>query len=121
MSYNNVILIGNLTSDPVKREPKPDFLVCNFSIAINTKTRSGDEVCYMDINTTNKIAEVCNKYLSKGKKVLVEGRLKLNEYTDKNGNEVKKIIVVTENVQFLSPQEKRPERLDTDSNTQMQW
>jgi single-strand DNA-binding protein len=95
--YNKVILVGNLTRDPETKTSSVQ--VCNFTLAVN----ENKETLFIDIVAFDKLADTCGQYLNKGKKVLVEGRLKMNEWTGKDGSKKSKIEVVASKVVFLSP------------------
>jgi len=101
--YNKYICVGNLTRDP---ETKPvnnsGDTVTNLAVAVNNPL-SKDEVFFADVQAWGKVGENCSKYLTKGKRVLVEGRLKTNAWTSKEGDKRSKVYVVANSVQFLSP------------------
>ena len=101
--YNKYICVGNLTRDP-ETKPVNDSgdTVTNLAVAVNNPL-SKDEVFYADVQAWGKVGENCSKYLSKGKRVLVEGRLKTNTWTNKEGDNRSKVYVVANSVQFLSP------------------
>ena len=94
---NKFIGIGNLTRSPELKE-LGDYNKCSFPIAINS---SKDEVIFMDIECWNKVADNCNKYLSKGSCVYVEGKVKVNKWEDKNGNKRQKFYIGADIVRFL--------------------
>ena len=100
MDINKTILIGRLTKDPEMSYTKSNKAICKFSIASNGKTK--DEVSFFEIVTWQKTAENCNTYLSKGKQVCVEGRLKQDRWKDKNGYNKSRIVINAEIVQFTS-------------------
>src|ERR1700760_3030983 len=109
MAYlNKVFLIGNLTRDPELRTTPKGTPICQFGIAVNRqfKDESGatrDETTFVDIEAWGKQGELVAKYLSKGSPAMVEGRLKLDQWEDKqSGQKRSKLKVVLENVQFLS-------------------
>ena len=109
MAYlNKVFLIGNLTRDPELRVTPKGTAICQFGIAVNRqfKDESGatrDETTFVDIEAWGKQGELVSKYLSKGSLAMVEGRLKLDQWEDKqSGQKRSKIKVVLDNVQFLS-------------------
>ena len=97
---NKFLGIGNLTADPQLKEVKGDRKVCTFSIAINSAVDKS--VIYLDIETWNKTAENCSRFLSKGRKVAVEGRLKLNSWKSKEGENRSKIFCSADMIEFLS-------------------
>jgi single-strand DNA-binding protein len=109
MAYlNKVFLIGNLTRDPELRVTPKGTAICQFGIAVNRqfKDESGatrDETTFVDIEAWGKQGELVSKYLTKGSLAMVEGRLKLDQWEDKqSGQKRSKLKVVLDNVQFLS-------------------
>jgi len=109
MAYlNKVFLIGNLTRDPELRVTPKGTAICQFGLAVNRqfKDESGatrDETTFVDIEAWGKQGELVAKYLTKGSPAMVEGRLKLDQWEDKqSGQKRSKMKVVLENVQFLS-------------------
>ncbi len=104
--YNRIILVGNLTRDPELRYMPNGGAVCSTGIATNRKFKkqdgsAGEEVCFVDITFFGRTAEVANQYLKRGKKILVEGRLKLDQWTDQNGGKRSKHSVVVDSMQML--------------------
>lgn len=109
MAYlNKVFLIGNLTRDPELRVTPKGTAICQFGLAVNRqfKDESGatrDETTFIDIEAWGKQGELVAKYLTKGSPAMVEGRLKLDQWEDKqSGQKRSKLKVVLDNVQFLS-------------------
>lgn len=100
-SYNRVIFVGNLTRDPETRFIQTGSQVTKFTLAVNRKTKNGDETTYIDIIAWEKLAEICAKYIKKGSSVLVEGRLVIRGYTDKDGVKRKATEVVIDLMQML--------------------
>lgn len=105
-SYNKVILMGNLTRDVESRQTPSGASVCSFGLAVSRKFISNgqqqEETCFVDITAFGKTAEICGKYLAKGSPVMIEGRLKLDQWQDKNtGENRSKLSVLAENVQFM--------------------
>ncbi len=104
-SYNRVILMGNLTRDPELRYTPGGTAVANFGIAINRRFKTEDEVReevdFFDIVVWGKQAENCSEYLSKGRPVLLEGRLQQNRWETSEGQKRSKVEVVANTVQFL--------------------
>lgn len=102
---NNVTLIGRLTHDPELRHTQSGDAVTNFSIAVD---RIGSEKTdFIGINVWRKQAENVCKYLGKGSKVAVTGRLQVDEYNDQEGNRRKSTKVVAMNVVFLDDKNSR--------------
>ena len=106
-SYNKVLLMGNLTRDvELRYTPNGNQPVANFGIACNRKfkTQSGEEreeVTFVDCEAWGRTGEVMKEYLSKGRPVFIEGRLKLDQWEDKEGKKQSKLRVVVENFQFI--------------------
>jgi single-strand DNA-binding protein len=100
-SYNRVILVGNLTRDPEIRYTQSGKGVCKFTLAVNNP-RNKEETTYVDIVAWDRLGETCNTYLKKGSSTLVEGRLVIRSYDDKDGNKRKATEVVIDNMQMLS-------------------
>ena len=110
---NKIILIGNLTADPTLRATQSGTSVCQFTIAVNRRFPGPDgqkQTDFFRINTWRQLAESCNKYLSKGKKVAVVGELQARTYTAKDGTTRMSLDVSADEVEFLSPkEEEKPE------------
>ncbi|NLZ62973.1 MAG: single-stranded DNA-binding protein [Lentisphaerae bacterium] len=106
-TLNRVMLMGNLTRDPVSKATPSGMLICEFGLGINRRYRTAqgedrEETCFVDIETFGKMAETCSRYLSKGAPVYLEGRLKLDQWRDRASNQPRSRLKVTaENVQFL--------------------
>ena len=105
-NYNKVLLMGNLTRDPELKRTSSDMAVAQLSIASNRryKDKMGElkeETTFVDCEAWGKTAETMAKYLAKGRPVFVEGRLKLDQWQDKDGNNRSKLKVVIENFQFV--------------------
>jgi len=104
--FNKVILVGNLTRDCELRYLPSGSAVCTTGIATNRKFKNQqgeqkEEVCFIDITFFGRTAEIANQYLGRGKKVLVEGRLKLDQWTDQNGGKRSKHSVTVDSMQML--------------------
>lgn len=106
-NLNKVMLIGNLTRDPEIRVTPKGTPVASFALAVNRKykTESGEdreEVLFADCECWGKGGEIIAKYCTKGKPLFVEGRLKLDQWEDKNTREKRtRMKVSVENFQFL--------------------
>ena len=104
--FNKVILVGNLTRDIELRYTQSGMAIAKTGIATNRKFKkqSGaqvDETMFIDITFFGRSAEVANQYLRKGSKVLVEGRLMLEQWTDQNGQKRSKHSITVETMQML--------------------
>ena len=104
---NKYIAIGNLTQDPECKDVG-DTKVCKFGIAVNEYYYSNGEkkknTLFIDIETWSKQAENCTKFLNKGKKVAIEGRLKSNSW-EKDGKKFSKLFCIADKVHFLGSEE----------------
>ena len=106
-SLNKVFLLGNLTRDPDLRGFASGQNVCDLSLAVSRRFMSNgqeqEETCFVDVVVWGKAAANCRQYLSKGSQVMVEGRLQLDAWEDRNGGGRRtKLRVVAEHVQFMS-------------------
>ncbi len=105
ISFNKVILIGNLTRDPEVRFTPSGTPVANFRIAVNHRYKQGgemkDDVCYIDIVVFGKQAETCGQYLNKGDGVIVDGRLQERRWETDDGQKRSKYEIVAQQVRFL--------------------
>lgn len=106
MSFNKIILVGNLGRDPELRYTPQGNAVCSFSMATNEKRRdkSGefqDVTTWFRVTLWGKQAENASKYLSKGRPVYIEGRLRTEEWTDRDGNNRQSLEVNGSDMQFL--------------------
>ena len=109
-AFNKVILIGNLTRDPDLRVTNTGLSICKLGLAVNRNytTKEGDskdETTYVDIDAFGKQAEILSKYMQKGKPLMIEGRLKLDQWESSDGQKRSKLGVVLENFQFIGGRE----------------
>jgi len=105
MSYAKVTLIGNLGRDPEMRFTPDGRALANTSIAVTRKTKAGEETDWYRITFGGKLGEIAGEYLKKGRQVYVEGRLKLNKYTDRDGVERHSLDVDATELQMLGTRE----------------
>ena len=110
LELNKVMLIGNLTRDPEYRSTSTGRAVVGMGLAVNRSwfdRESGsrqEDTAFIDLVAWERTAEFCNKYLSKGRRIYVEGRLKMDSWTDREtGGKRSKIVVVADRVQFADP------------------
>jgi single-strand DNA-binding protein len=106
-SFNRVILVGNLTRDPELRYTPSGTAVCDIGLAVNDRVKNSagewvDETTFVDVTLWARTAEVASEYLSKGSPVLIEGRLKLDNWETNDGQKRSKMRVVCEKMQMLS-------------------
>ncbi|HEV2916091.1 MAG TPA: single-stranded DNA-binding protein [Pyrinomonadaceae bacterium] len=106
MSFNKIILVGNLGRDPELRYTPQGTPVCNFTVATNEKRkdRGGemqDFTTWFRVTLWGRQAETASQYLTKGRPIYVEGRLRLEEWTDKDGKQRYTLEVHATDMQFI--------------------
>ena len=111
-SYNKIILVGNLTRDPQMSYLPNQTPVVEFGLAVNHRWRGQDgqqreQVCFIDCRCFGKPAETLNQYVSKGRCILVEGRLDFDMWEGKDGTKRSKHRVFVERFQFLDGGQQR--------------
>ncbi len=119
MSFNKIIAIGNLGRDPELRYTPQGDAVCDFSIAVNDRKRDKagelqDVTTWFKVTFWRKQAEVASKYLVKGKPIYVEGRLQVEEWTDRDGKNRFSLVIQGTDLQFIS--EGRGDESSSDSS-----
>ncbi|TVR13696.1 MAG: single-stranded DNA-binding protein [Planctomycetota bacterium] len=108
VNLNRVLLAGNLTRDPQVRFFANERAVANFSIATNRRYKGADgelkeETTFVDVEAWGRTAELVGQYLTKGQPCFLEGRLRLDQWEDKQtGAKRSRLLVVADSVQFLS-------------------
>ena len=105
---NKIMLIGNLGRDPELQVTSDGTPVTKFSLAVSRsyKSRTGEakeETEWFNIVAWNKLAEICEKYLHKGSKIYVEGRITQRKYTDREGVQRTAVDVIMSDMQMLTP------------------
>ena len=105
-SYNRIILVGNLTRDPELSYTPANVAICKLGIATNNKwkDREGnmrEDVCFVDCTIFGRKAETFNQYMSKGRPVLIEGRLQLDQWTTPEGVKRSRHQVLVDNFTFV--------------------
>jgi len=126
-SYNRVIIMGNLTKDPVVRKfGKDNVSVAFMCVAINEKrkTRTGEYVStpvFVNVNAYDRLADVCGRFCHKSQNIMVEGRLQMESREAPDGHPFTKLFVRAQSVKFLSPKSEgdkgRGSRGDNDETT----
>lgn len=106
MSFNKITIIGNLGRDPELRYTPQGTAVCDFSVAVNDRKRDKagewqDVTTWFKITFWGKQAENASKYLTKGRQAYIEGRLQVEEWTDRDGNSRYTLAVQGSDIQFL--------------------
>ena len=107
-SYNKVILVGNLTRDPELRHTPSGAAVTDLGLAVNrtwtdrNTNQKNEETTFVDVTCWSRTAEIACEYLRKGRPVLIEGRLQMDEWSDKEtGQKRTKLKVVCDSMQML--------------------
>lgn len=105
MSINRVILSGNLTRDPEVRQTASGMAVMQFGLAVNDRVKNGDQwedrANFVDCTMFGTRAESVSRFLSKGSKVAVEGKLRWSQW-EKDGQKRSKIEVIVDEIEFMS-------------------
>ena len=107
-SLNKVFLLGNLVRDPDLRGLPSGQSVCELRMAVSRRYINGsgqetEETCFVDVVVWGKSAKNCKQYLAKGSQVMVEGRLQLDQWEDRNGGGTRsRLRVIAEQVQFMN-------------------
>ena len=99
---NQLTIIGNLTADPTTRTTPSGKSVCSFDLAVND--RRGNTT-YFRVSAWEKLGEICQRYLSKGKKAMVCGPVSARAYTDRNGKVNASIEVTAQDIEMLTPRD----------------
>ncbi|AIF54064.1 single-stranded DNA-binding protein [Pelosinus sp. UFO1] len=97
---NKVIIVGRLTRDPEVRYTQTGKAVASFSVAVDTGYGENKRADFIPVVVWDKLAEVCGNNLTKGRRVLVEGRLQIRDY-EKDGQKRRAADVVAQNIEFL--------------------
>ena len=107
---NNVILIGRLCRDPELSYTTTGTAICKFTLAVDRPARAGEDKTadFIRITVFNAQAENSNRYLKKGSKCAVNGRIQTGSYKDRDGKTVSTFDVVANNVEFLDSKTKEP-------------
>lgn len=106
---NSIVVVGNLTRDPELRATPSGTSICGLRIASNTLRKKGDageyeeRPNYFDVTVFGTHGENCARYLNKGRKIVVDGRLEWREWESPDGHHREAVSIVADSVQFLSP------------------
>lgn len=115
---NKVIMMGRLTKDPEIRATQSGTSIAHFSLAVDRRfKKEGDASAdFFNCTTFGKQAEFCEKYLKKGTKILLSGRIENSTYTNKDGQKVTATGIVVEEVEFAESKkaEEKTEEKKTD-------
>jgi single-strand DNA-binding protein len=104
-SFNKIIIVGYLGRDPELRHIPNGNSICNLSVATTEKRGDKESTTWFRIAVWGKQGEMCNEYLAKGRQVYIEGRLRAEEYTDREGGKRTSLEVNATDVRFLGKNE----------------
>lgn len=101
---NKLTIIGNLTKEPENRTTQDGKTVCNFTVAVNRRKpdANGQDVDFFRVSAWGQLGENCGRYLAKGKKVCVVGRVSVRTFTSQNGETNFSLEVIADEVEFLT-------------------
>lgn len=122
MSFNKIIIVGNLGRDPELRYTPQGDAVCNFSVATNEKRKDKagelqDVTTWFRVTLWRRQAETASKYLTKGSPVYIEGRLRVEEWTDRDGGQRYTLEVQATDMQFIGTGRSEDYVSDSDSQS----
>jgi single-strand DNA-binding protein len=102
---NHMVLQGRLTRDPELRTTQSGTSVCSFTVAWSEKYKETETQLFMDCSAWRGTGEMVSKYFTKGKEILVEGKLRTDKWKDKDGNDRTSIKMTVERVHFCGPKD----------------
>lgn len=105
---NRLMIIGNLTADPVTRQTQSGLNVCAFTVAVNRRQKD-EQADFFNVSAWRELGENCQKYLAKGRKVAVVGSVSVRAYDRKDGSAGASMEVQANEVEFLSSRSGAPE------------
>jgi single-strand DNA-binding protein len=122
---NKLTIIGNLTKDPELRTTQSGINVCSFTVAVNRRRRDGQEpeADYFRVTAWRQLADICSKFLQKGKKVAVTGPVSVSTFTGSDGTTRASLDVTADDIEFLSPRvsDLPPEVPEEKKDPQTNW
>lgn len=114
MSINRVVISGNLTRDPELRSTSGGLSILSFGVAVNDRRKNSstgeweDVPNFVDVTVFGRRADALNRYLSKGTKVAIEGKLRFEQWEAKDGSRRSKLSVVADEVELMGGRESKP-------------
>lgn len=116
--FNKIILMGRLVRDPELNQTTNGIAVCKFTVAVNRPYQKDKEqqADFINVTAWRGTAEFVDKYFSKGKIIIVEGKLQNNDYTDKDGVKHYSMQVMADNVNFGGSKSDNTSQAETNSN-----
>jgi single-strand DNA-binding protein len=113
-NLNSCNFIGNIVRDPELR-PVGQSSVANFTIAVGWKSKDKEGTEWVNVTAWGKLGEIVAQYATKGTKVFVQGRMKTEKYTDKNGIEKQTTKIEADKVEFLSKSQSEPQQQEEET------
>ena len=107
--FSKIVIVGHLGRDPEEKTTSNGLTLAKVGVAVKGRGRDADTI-WWNVTAFNKSAEYCTKYLKKGELVLVEGRINVREYTNKEGVQVKAYEIVSDHVQGFGKRNKNEEQ-----------
>ena len=101
MSYQSITIVGNVGRDPEMRYTPTGKAVTNFSVAVNERRGEQDVATWFKVTCWNGLAETVNQYLTKGRQVLVEGRIAVESWSGRDGQPQSTLTITANTVRFL--------------------
>ena len=115
---NRIILLGRLVKDPDVKVTTSGKTVCTFTLAVDRPFSGKDgkrEADFINIQTWNKTAELIGNYVSKGQRLLVDGRLQIRSYDGKDGQKHYVTEVIADRVEFIERKEKSAQKAESEA------
>lgn len=101
MSFQSITILGNLGKDPAVSYTQAGMAVCKFSVATSEKRKGEEKTTWFDVVVFDKLGELCGQHLAKGRTVLVQGRISVEDWTDKDGAKRRSWSLLANTVQFV--------------------
>ena len=101
MSFQSITILGNLGKDPAVSYTQAGMAVCKFSVATSEKRKGEEKTTWFDVVVFDKLGELCGQHLAKGRTVLVQGRISIEDWTDKDGGKRRSWSLLANTVQFV--------------------
>ena len=116
-NYANATIEGFVTHEPVLKATKTGKSLCTFSVAVNHFSRadSDPKVSYIDVETWEKVAELCSRSVNRGRRIMVIGKLRQDRWEGKDGRMQSKIKIVGNEIRFLESPERTKKEEERES------
>lgn len=101
MSFQSITILGNLGKDPAVSYTQAGMAICKFSVATSEKRKGEEKTTWFDVVVFDKLGELCGQHLAKGRTVLVQGRISIEDWNDKDGAKRRSWSLLANTVQFV--------------------